>query len=54
LPKYNRDRVQEIGRFLGERKEDWNSLIVSGHTDEQGKKSYNIKLSKARADTVRQ
>jgi outer membrane protein OmpA-like peptidoglycan-associated protein len=54
LPKYNRDRVQEIGRFLGERKEDWNSLIVSGHTDEQGKKAYNIKLSKARADTVRQ
>jgi outer membrane protein OmpA-like peptidoglycan-associated protein len=54
LPKYTRDRVQEIGRFLGEHKEDWTSLIVSGHTDEQGNKKYNQKLSKARADTVRQ
>jgi len=54
LPKYNRDRVKEIGRFLGEHAGDWKSLIVSGHTDEQGKKLYNMKLSKARADTVRQ
>ena len=54
LPKYNRDRVKEIGRFLGEHAGDWKSMIVSGHTDEQGKKLYNMKLSKARADTVRQ
>lgn len=54
MPKYNRDRVKEIGRFLGEQKEGWDRLIVSGHTDEQGKKPYNMKLSKARADTVRQ
>ncbi len=54
LPKYTRDRVQEIGRLLGEHKGDWNSLVVSGHTDEQGNKKYNLKLSKARADTVRQ
>jgi len=54
LPKYNRDRVKEIGRFLGEHAGDWKSLVVSGHTDEQGKKLYNMKLSKARADTVRQ
>jgi outer membrane protein OmpA-like peptidoglycan-associated protein len=54
LPKYNRDRVKEIGRFLGEQKDGWDRLIVSGHTDEQGKKAYNMKLSKARADTVRQ
>ena len=54
LPKYNRDRVKEIGRFLGEQKESWERLVVSGHTDEQGKKAYNMKLSKARADTVRQ
>lgn len=54
LPKYNRDRVKEIGRFLGEQKDGWDRLIVSGHTDEQGKKTYNMKLSKARADTVRQ
>lgn len=54
LPKYNRDRVKEIGRFLGEQKDAWDKLIVSGHTDEQGKKAYNMKLSKARADTVRQ
>lgn len=54
LPKYNRDRVQEIGRFLGEHKSDWNNLLVVGHTDEQGNKAYNLKLSKARAETVRQ
>ena len=54
LPKYNRDRVKEIGRFLGEQKDSWKRLIISGHTDEQGKKPYNMKLSKARADTVRQ
>ena len=54
LPKYNRDRVKEIGRFLGEQKDSWESMIVSGHTDEQGKKAYNMKLSKARSDTVRQ
>ncbi len=54
LPKYNRDRVKEMGRFLGEQKDAWARLIVSGHTDEQGKKAYNMKLSKARADTVRQ
>ncbi len=54
LPKYNQDRVKEIGRFLGEQKNSWDRMIVSGHTDEQGKKAYNLKLSKARADTVRQ
>lgn len=54
LPKYNMDRVREIGRFLGEKQASWKTLVVSGHTDNRGKAAYNKKLSKARADTVRQ
>jgi outer membrane protein OmpA-like peptidoglycan-associated protein len=54
LPKYNMDRVREIGRFLGEKQSAWKSLTVGGHTDNRGKADYNRKLSKARADTVRQ
>lgn len=54
MPRYNMDRVREIGRFLGEHKSAWKSITVSGHTDERGSNEYNNKLSKARADTVRQ
>jgi|GEM_PF-1918702 len=54
LPKYNADRVREIGRFLGEHKDKWTRLVVEGHTDERGSNTYNDHLSKARADTVRQ
>ena len=54
LPKYNADRVREVGRFLGEHKSTWKSLVVQGHTDERGSNKYNDGLSKARADTVRQ
>jgi peptidoglycan-associated lipoprotein len=54
MPRYNMDRVREIGRFLGENQAAWKSIVVSGHTDSRGSNEYNDKLSKARADTVRQ
>jgi outer membrane protein OmpA-like peptidoglycan-associated protein len=54
LPKYNNDRLREIGRFLGQHKTTWKQLRVEGHTDERGSTEYNDKLSTARARTVRQ
>jgi peptidoglycan-associated lipoprotein len=54
LPKYNADRVREVGRFLGEHKNMWKSISVEGHTDERGSNEYNNKLSAARAQTVKQ
>lgn len=54
LPKYASDRVREVGRFLGENKAKWRQLEVEGHTDERGSNAYNDKLSKARAETVKQ
>ena len=54
LPRYQSDRVKEMGRFLGENKNAWKKLIVAGHTDERGANDYDNKLSLARAQTVRQ
>ena len=53
LPKYNSDRVRDLGRFLAQHNKSWKKLVVGGHTDERGSKSYNQNLSQARADTVR-
>ena len=54
LPKYNADRLREVGRFLGEHKNTWKRLDIEGHTDERGSNQYNDKLSLARAQTVKQ
>ncbi len=54
LPRYHRDRLKEIGRFLAENPKNWRSLTVAGHTDERGAAHHNKELSKARALTVRQ
>jgi outer membrane protein OmpA-like peptidoglycan-associated protein len=53
LPKYNADRVKQVGKFLSEHRSTWTSLVVQGHTDERGSNAYNDRLSKARANTVR-
>jgi outer membrane protein OmpA-like peptidoglycan-associated protein len=53
LPKANAARVRKIGEFLKQNNKLWKSLVVGGYTDERGSKPYNLKLSKNRADAVR-
>lgn len=53
LPKFARDHLKEIGKFLGNHRDTWNTLLISSHTENQGKKLTNMKASKARADVVK-
>ena|GEM_PF-3711309 len=45
--------LKELGQFLRQHPEHWQSLGVEGHTDKKGKFDYNMKLSQDRADAVR-
>lgn len=45
--------VSGLGQIFAAQYSDWQSLIVEGHTDSQGNADYNKKLSRARAETVR-
>ncbi len=53
LPKANAARVKKIGEFLKEHNGTWKTLVVGGYTDERGSKPYNAKLSKRRAEAVK-
>jgi outer membrane protein OmpA-like peptidoglycan-associated protein len=45
-------RLSRLGRFLAANKENWEKLMISGHTDERGTVEYNQKLSENRARAV--
>ncbi len=45
--------LKELGQFLKANPTLWNQIDVEGHTDANGKLSYNMKLSKDRAAAVR-
>ena len=53
LPASNAARVKKIGEFLKSHDHAWKALVICGHTDDRGSKEYNLKLSKKRADAVR-
>ena len=53
LPKSNAARVKNMGTYLAAHNGSWKKLVVAGHTDERGKKDYNLRLSKYRAEAVK-
>jgi OOP family OmpA-OmpF porin len=44
--------LAEIGNYLSTHPEAWKSVDISGHADQRGKYSYNLKLSQKRANSV--
>ena len=53
LPE-SRRYLESLGRYLaGEGNSEWESLEVQGHTDSRGAADYNLKLSQARAESVK-
>ena len=53
LPKSNANRVKNIGAYLADHNRAWKKLVIAGHTDERGKKDYNLRLSQNRAERVK-
>ena len=51
LPVYNLMKITALARIL-KGNEDWELVIVEGHTDSVGEEKYNINLSKLRADSA--
>ena len=51
LPVYNLIKITSLARLLKDN-EDWELVIVEGHTDSIGENKYNINLSKLRADSA--
>lgn len=47
------ERLYKMGRFLSEHPDVWETIQISGHTDERGSDKYNADLSRRRAETVR-
>ncbi len=46
--------LTELGAYLKDHPDLWEQIAVEGHTDKNGKLDYNMKLSKDRAEAVRQ
>lgn len=46
--------ISRLGRFLASNSQLWSSLKIEGHTDDRGTAEYNLKLSEARANQVRE
>jgi len=45
--------LSRLSHFLNKYSREWKTLKVSGHTDNVGKRSYNMKLSRKRSNTVK-
>ncbi len=45
--------LDSLGRFLANNPEEWKFIRVEGHTDKRGTVEHNMKLSQARAESVR-
>jgi outer membrane protein OmpA-like peptidoglycan-associated protein len=48
------DFITSIGTILSENGNDWRGLEVEGHSDKRGRVSLNLRLSKERAESVKQ
>lgn len=48
----SREILAKISKYLVKSKDLWEHMRVEGHADRRGKLNYNMKLSRARADTV--
>jgi outer membrane protein OmpA-like peptidoglycan-associated protein len=46
-------RLARLGKFLAKSRDNWKSLVISGHTDERGSVAYNQTLSEHRAAAVK-
>jgi len=53
IRKYSIPLVQELGKALVSLKPNGKTLLINGHTDSDGSKKYNLKLSKKRAESVK-
>lgn len=51
LPVYNLMKITQLARML-KGNDDWELVIVEGHTDSIGSERYNINLSKLRVDSA--
>ena len=45
--------VEDIGVALAQWPADWESIVIEGHTDDQGSRRFNMKLSRGRAQAVK-
>jgi outer membrane protein OmpA-like peptidoglycan-associated protein len=52
LPE-GRAELDAFGEALARNPAAWQRLVITGHTDRLGRHDYNLKLSRCRADTVR-
>ncbi len=48
-----KEMLKKVGMFLATHQDAWNHLTIEGHTDQIGSNAYNLKLSQARAESVR-
>lgn len=49
-----RNVLGQIGAYLAEHPADWREVDINGHADRRGSFSYNLKLSRERAESVRE
>ena len=49
-----KDILEQIGAYMAQHPDDVKEIDISGHADRRGPFQYNMKLSKSRADSVRE